>query len=130
MEGLSVNQLTKVYIKIRDARSELSKKFKQEDEALVAQMDVIENHLLEVCKESEANSINTDAGLIMRSISTRYMTSDWDSMYKFFKENDVPALLAQTLHQNNMRQFLEENPDKFPPGMLVDSKYKITVRRK
>jgi hypothetical protein len=28
-----------------------------------------------------------------------------------------------------MKQFLEENPDKFPKGMLLDSQYKITVRR-
>jgi hypothetical protein len=28
-----------------------------------------------------------------------------------------------------MKQFIEENPDVFPPGMLVDSQFKITVRR-
>lgn len=65
----------------------------------------------------------------MRGVSTQYMTSDWDSMYKFIKDNDALGLLKQSLHQSNMKQFLDEYPDKFPPGMLVDSKYKITVRR-
>jgi hypothetical protein len=129
MDDLSANKLVKIYLKIRDARTELSKKFKAEDALLVEQMDLVEKQLLEACNENDAKSINTAAGLVMRGVSTQYMTSDWDSMYKFIKDNDALGLLKQSLHQSNMKQFLDEYPDKFPPGMLVDSKYKITVRR-
>ena len=129
MDNLSANKLTKIYLKIRDARTELSKKFKAEDALLVEQLDIVEKQLLEACKENDAKSINTEAGLVIRGVSTQYMTNDWDSMYKFIKDNDALGLLKQSLHQTNMKQFLEEYPDKFPPGMLVDSKYKITVRR-
>lgn len=129
MDDLSANKLVKIYLKIRDARTELSKKFKAEDALLVEQMDLVEMQLLEACNENDAKSINTVAGLVMRGVSTQYMTSDWDSMYKFIKDNDALGLLKQSLHQSNMKQFLDEYPDKFPPGMLVDSKYKITVRR-
>jgi hypothetical protein len=129
MDDISINKLVKIYIKIRDARTELSKKFKAEDVVLVEQMEVIEKQLLDACNENDAKSINTDAGLVMRGVSTQYMTSDWDSMYKFIKDNDAIGLLKQSLHQANMKQFLDDYPDKFPPGMLVDSKYKITVRR-
>jgi hypothetical protein len=129
MDDMSANKLVKIYLKIRDARTELSKKFKAEDALLVEQMDLVEKQLLEACNENDAKSINTAAGLVMRGVSTQYMTSDWDSMYKFIKDNDALGLLKQSLHQSNMKQFLDEYPDKFPPGMLVDSKYKITVRR-
>lgn len=129
MDDMSANKLVKIYLKIRDARTELSKKFKVEDALLVEQMDLVEMQLLEACNENDAKSINTAAGLVMRGVSTQYMTSDWDSMYKFIKDNDALGLLKQSLHQSNMKQFLDEYPDKFPPGMLVDSKYKITVRR-
>jgi hypothetical protein len=129
MDDMSANKLVKIYLKIRDARTELSKKFKAEDALLVEQMDLVEMQLLEACNENDAKSINTAAGLVMRGVSTQYMTSDWDSMYKFIKDNDALGLLKQSLHQSNMKQFLDEYPDKFPPGMLVDSKYKITVRR-
>ena len=50
-------------------------------------------------------------------------------MYNFVKDNDAYGLLERRIHQSNMKQFVDENPDKFPPGMLVDSKYKIVVRR-
>jgi hypothetical protein len=129
MDSMSANKLTKIYLKIRDARTELSKKFKAEDALLVEQLDIVEKQLLEACKENDAKSINTEAGLVIRGVSTQYMTNDWDSMYKFIKDNDALGLLKQSLHQSNMKQFLDEYPDKFPPGMLVDSKYKITVRR-
>jgi hypothetical protein len=50
-------------------------------------------------------------------------------MYEFVKENDAYGLFEKRISQTNMKQFLEENPDKFPKGMLLDSAYKITVRR-
>jgi hypothetical protein len=128
-DDLSVHKLTKVYLKIRDARAQLSKEYKEQDKALEEQMDVVEQKLLDICKQVDANTIKTPAGLVMRGIDTRYWTNDWDSMYKFVKDNDALGLFEKRLHQTNMKQFLEEYPDKFPPGMLVDSKYKIIVRR-
>ena len=92
-------------------------------------MDVVEQKLLEVCKQVDANSIKTPAGLVMRGVETRYWTNNWDAMYTFVKDNDALGLFEKRIHQGNMKQFLDEYPDKFPPGMLVDSKYKITVRR-
>lgn len=128
-EQLSAQELTKAYIKIRDARSELKAKFDEKDKVLKDQMEMIESKLLEYCKELGADNIKTAAGTVMRRVSTKYWTNDWDSLYKFIKENDAIGVLAQHIHQANMKQFLEENPDVFPPGMLVDSEYKIVIRR-
>jgi hypothetical protein len=129
MDDLSVGKLSQIYLKIRDARSDLKAKYEEDDKKLEEQMDVIEARLLEICKDTDADSIKTQAGTVMRRVATRYWTNDWDSMYNFVKENDAYGLLERRLHQTNMKQFLEENPDKFPPGMLLDSQYKITVRR-
>ena len=85
--------------------------------------------LLEVCKASGAKSIRTAFGTAMMGVKTNYMTSDWGSMYEFIKENDSPELLERRISQLNMKEFLENNPDKMPKGMNVMSKYSITVRR-
>jgi hypothetical protein len=129
MDDIPINKLTKVYIKIRDAREALSKEYATADATLVEQMAVVEQQMLEMFKKNEATSVKTPAGTVIRRVATRYWTNDWDSMYKFIKENDALGLLEQRVHQTNMKQFLEDNPDVFPPGMLVDSKYAITVRR-
>jgi hypothetical protein len=51
-------------------------------------------------------------------------------MKQFIKDNDALDLMEQRVHQTNMKNFLEENPTLMPPGMNVDSRYSITVRRK
>jgi hypothetical protein len=128
-EDVSASKLSSIYLKIRDARLELKSKYEEEDKQLEAQMDVIEAKLLDICKATDADSIKTQAGTVMRRVATRYWTNDWDSMYEFVKENDAYGLFEKRISQTNMKQFLEENPDKFPKGMLLDSQYKITVRR-
>jgi len=128
-EDMSASKLSSIYLKIRDARSALKAKYEEEDKQLEAQMDVIEAELLDICKATDADSIKTKAGTVMRRVATRYWTNDWDSMYEFVKENDALGLFEKRISQTNMKQFLEENPDKFPKGMLLESAYKITVRR-
>ena len=129
MDEVSTSKLSSIYLKIRDARSELKAKYEEDDKKLEEQIDVIEAKLLEICKATDADSIKTQAGTVMRRVATRYWTNDWDSMYEFVKENDAYGLFEKRISQTNMKQFLEENPDKFPKGMLLDSAYKITVRR-
>ena len=129
MSDASVNQLASIYLKIRDEREKIKTAYEEEDKKLVEQMAVVEAEMLEVFKDTESTSIKTPAGTVMRRVATRYWTNDWDTMYNFIRDNDAYGLLERRIHQTNMKQFLEENPDLFPPGMLVDSQYKITVRR-
>ena len=72
----------------------------------------------------------TAKGLFFRSTKTKYWTSDWEQMYSFIKEHDVPEFLDKRLNQTNVKQFLEENPDVLPKGMNVDTEYVISVRKK
>jgi hypothetical protein len=51
-------------------------------------------------------------------------------MRHFIAEHDAFELLEKRIHQTNMKQFLEENPDLHPAGLNVDSEYSVTVRRK
>ena len=123
------DKLAEVYIKIRDKRDELKRRFEEEHSKLEEQLDLISAEMLELCKENGADSIKTPAGTIMRRVDTRFWTSDWESFYNFVDEHDAYALFEKRIHQGNMKQFLEENPDLLPKGLMSDSKYKITVRR-
>jgi uncharacterized protein YqeY len=127
--GASTDKLVKVYIKMRDKRSELKSKFEQEDIKIKEQMDAIESVLLETCKLAGASSIKTSAGTVMRGVKTQYWTSDWESMHKFIKENNALELLERRISQRTMGEFLQNHPDKMPPGMNVESRYVVTIRR-
>ena len=124
-----LSKLTEVYIKIRDARSELKHKFEEQDALLADQAKLLEVTMLDTCKELGADSIRTQHGTIIRSVKSRYWTNDWDSMYTFIREQGAFGLLEKRLHQTNMKQFLEENPMFHPAGLNVDSEYTVIVRR-
>jgi ATP-dependent Lon protease len=130
MSTVNVEQLVKAYIKMRDARQQLQRKFDEADDRIKQQQDAVQQALLELCKETGTDGLKTSAGTVTRTVKTRYWTSDWNSMKNFIKENDAFELLEQRVHQTNMKSFLEENPNLMPPGMNIDSRYAITVRRK
>jgi len=130
MTTLNVEQLVKAYIKMRDARQKLQREFDEADDRIKQQQEVVQQALLELCKETGTDGLKTSAGTVTRTVKTRYWTSDWNSMKNFIKEHDAFELMEQRVHQTNMKSFLEENPDLMPPGMNIDSRYAITVRRK
>ena len=126
----SVEKLTRIYIKIRDAKANLAARFKDDDEALTEQLDIVKRELLAYCAAQGVESVRTAAGLFYRTTKTRYWTSDWESMHKFILENEVPEFLEKRLSQGVVKQFLEENPEAVPPGLNTDVEYVITVRKK
>jgi len=131
MEGetLPADRLVKVYRKIRDAINEQEEAHKTAIAVLKEQLDAISAKLLEICNAQNMDSLRTPEGTVTRRAVTRYWTNDWESMYGFIKEHDVPHLLEQRIHNGNMRQYLEDNPETLPIGLNADTKYAVTVRK-
>ena len=129
VRGVELEKLTKVYLKIKDRRNELSRQFKDEDGDLKEQQETIKRALLNHCEEHNVESVRTSEGLFYRSVRTRYWTSDWESMYRFVHENGVPEFLEKRLNQGSVKQFLEENPEVLPQGLNKDMEYAIAVRK-
>lgn len=128
-EDIATDKLAEVYIKIRDKRAELKEQYEAQDEGLKAQQEMLAEKMLDICRDNNADSIKTPAGTIIRKVDTRYWTTDWDSMYQFIQEHDAYPLLEKRLHQTNLKQFLEENPELLPAGLQADRKYTVVVRR-
>jgi hypothetical protein len=122
-------KLVQVYLKMRDAKELMVREHETKLSELTEQMGIVEQELLEICKATGQDGGKTTYGSFSKTVKTRYWTNDWDSMYGFIKENDVPQILERRIHQGNFKEFMEANPDKLPVGLNVDSKYSITVRR-
>lgn len=122
----SIGRLIKVYIKMREKCKELD----AQKEEIEEQMKLVKAQLLDTCNTMEVNSLNTPFGRVTRGLKTRYWTNDWASMGQFIKDNDAIDLLEHRIHQSNMKTFLEENPDKIPPGLNADREYDVVVYRK
>jgi len=72
-EELGADKLVRVYVKIRDAREALSRKYEEEDAALKEQQDVIKQELLDRCKSVGAESLKTEFGTVSAR-STMFLT--------------------------------------------------------
>lgn len=129
LNGVPADKLVGIYRKIRDAIHEKEEAHKAELAELRAQQELVSDALLALCNEQNLDSIRTSAGTVTRTTVTRYWTSDWESMHKFIQEHEALYLLEQRIHNGNMRQFLEDNPDDLPVGLNADTKYVIRVRK-
>jgi hypothetical protein len=127
---IPADKLVSIFIKMRDKRDEIKREMETKVNEIEEQMHIINQQLLEICKTNGADSIRTPHGTAYRTIKQRYWTNDWENFHKFMQEQGAMELLERRIHQSNMKQFLEENPDLHPMGLNVDSEYAITVRRK
>jgi|TARA_R110002167_G_scaffold6708_2_gene31559 hypothetical protein len=127
MADESAESLTRVFHKIKTERERIKTEFKKEDKVLEDQQKLIKENLLSFFKEGEITSLTTEAGRVTRSIKTRYWTSDWDEMYKFVLEHNVPEFFSKSLNQSNVKEFLEDNPDIVPKGLNADSEFVLSI---
>lgn len=121
--------LVSAYINIRDERDRIISQQKQALKELELQLETVSKALLEICKENKLDGFRTDFGTVSQITKTEYWTNDWDSLYKFIKENDAFHLLHKRVNQSGMKEFLDENPDLHPAGLNVDQEYSIRVTR-
>ena len=126
---LSLEKLTRVYIKMREKKAEISQELEAKMSEMDEKMKTVKTAILDHMKELGAESLRTDAGTVYRTVRTTYSTNDWDSMNKFILEHSVPELLEKRIHQTNMKVFLEEHPDVLPPGLNANMEYSVTTKR-
>jgi hypothetical protein len=128
-EPIPLDRLAKVYRKMRDKISELTKEYDTQVELLKAEQAEIADAMKEQMKALGVTSVRTDQGTVVMSVKTRYSTADWDSFKKFVVEHDALDLFEKRIAQTNMKQFLDENPGTVPPGLNSNSEYDISVRK-
>jgi hypothetical protein len=126
---LTLEKLTRIYIKMREKKAELTQELEAQISELDEKMKTVKTGILDHMKEIGAESLRTDAGTVYRTVRTTYSTNDWDSMNKFILEHSVPELLEKRIHQTNMKAFLEEHPDVLPPGLNANMEYSVTIKR-
>jgi hypothetical protein len=125
-----IEKIVAAYIKMRDTKDALYKEYSAKANEIEEQMTLLKHKLIEISKETGATSFSTPHGVAYRTIKNRYWTNDWGSFYDFMREQGTMELLEKRIHQTNMKEFLEQNPEVHPPGLNIDSEYEITVRRK
>jgi len=120
------DEAVEAYVKLRDAIKEKEEEIKKLKEIQAN----ISAFLLSLCSEKNGvTSIRTEHGTVTRTLKRTFWTNDWENFHKFLQDNDALHLLQKRIHDGNMKEFLEENPDLVPVGLQSDAKYIISVRK-
>lgn len=128
-DNIDIENLVEVYRKIRDTIAKRKEVFEAELEELDKSLSVVSAAILDFCNAHNLDSVKTPMGTVSRRVQTRYWTNDWESMYNFVVEHNVPFILEKRIHNGNMQHVLDENPDLMPMGLQLDRKFTIQVRK-
>jgi hypothetical protein len=127
---LNLDELVKIYLTIRNEREKLKSGWEVADGALEQEMKLLEQSMLTVCNDTNASSIRTESGTVIRSLKERFTTNDWDNFKKFVLDNEAIDLLERRIHQGNFKEFMAEHKDEgLPPGVNVMREFTIVVRK-
>ena len=127
--GITLDRLTRVYIKMRDKLAEMTREFEATETALKAQQAEVAAVMKDILQQVGGTGVKTEYGTVSLKTSTRYYTQDWDAMYRFLQEHDALHLLEKRLAQRNMSEFLESNPGVIPPGLNTVSEVSVSVTK-
>jgi hypothetical protein len=125
LDNNQIEKLMQVSVNMRDKIDELEKQITD----IKVQRDKVDMALNEACRTLNVTSLKTNVGTLSRTLRTRYWTSDWAEMYKFTKEHDLPEFYEKRLVQSVIKEFLETNPDKAPPGLQATSEYTVRITK-
>jgi len=120
-----IEKLMRAELNMRNKISELEKEISN----IKVQREKVQAALNDICRELNVTSIKTSVGTVIRSVRTKFWTDDWGSMYEFMRDNNAIDLLEKRICQGNMKEFLEANPGKLPPGLQTLQEYTVSVRK-
>ena len=129
-DDLNFEELVKIYLTIRNEKEKLEAEWKVQNDALVADMNVLAGQMMEACNKNNVSSMRTKSGTVVRKLTERYTVSDGDSFRKFVLENGLVDLFEARIHQVNFKEFIAEHKDDgLPPGVNVMREFSIVVRK-
>jgi hypothetical protein len=130
MSENNLDELVKIYLTIRSEREKLESDWKAQDLELKNDQALLEQQMLGVCNDTNATSIKTEEGTIIKSLKERFTLSDRGAFDSFVRENDAVELYEARIHQGNFKEFIAEHAgDGLPPGVNVMREFTIVVRK-
>jgi hypothetical protein len=126
---MDINKLTRVYLKIRDTRSQLTQQFNEKDKELKDQQLRIEAELLRFLQANSVDSVKSENATVYRQEELTPSASDWDALYSWIKEHDAFDALEKRVKKTFIKEYAETNDGALPPGVSVYREYVVRVRR-
>lgn len=125
----NAEKLVRVYRRIREARERNTAEYNKRDAELKEQQDMVGKALIALMDAQQSLGLKTAEGTVTKVVKNRFWNVDWPAFNKFVKERDLFDLFEKRLAQKNMAEFIESNPGVAVPGLQVDRRFDVLVRK-
>ena len=125
----SMDDLCRIYIKIRNKKQETTKEYDEAVAVLDEKLNTLAGAMKDILVATGAQSVRTEHGTVYSTIKTRYYPMDWAVFGEWVIKNNAIDLLEKRVAQKNTAQWLDENPKNPPPGLQAESEQTVTVRK-
>ena len=105
------------------------KKLEDEVTDIETQREEVRDAIMKLMNEQEVESVRTAHGTVTRTIRERYWTGDWAALHQYILDNGALGLLEKRVQQTNMKEWVAEHPDDYPPGLNIDRAYTWSIRK-
>lgn len=122
-------EIIKQYVALRDYKEELVKQQKAALKPYNDALDTLENALLEQLNADAAQSIKTEFGTAFKKTSMTVKTVDKDALFDFVRSTENFSMLTAAVSKEALKEYMEENEDRRPPGVDVTFFTEVQVRR-
>lgn len=127
-EPVPMDDLVEKYISIRDAKSRLVAKQKEQVAELDAVLTQIEVVLLKTFQDLGTESVRTKSGTAYKQVRTSAGVADWDVLLAYVRKHDLWQMLERRVSKTAVEEFKAEHGE-IPPGVNTREEIVINVRR-
>jgi len=121
---ITVDKLVAIERKMTIAMDELQARI----DGVEAERKEVRSAILGIMNARGEDSVKTEHGTVSRTIRERIWTNDWAPLQDYILQHGAIELLEKRIHQTNMRQWMDEHQNDYPPALNVDREYTITIR--
>lgn len=124
------DELVLAFARIRDARAELKRKYETADNELKQKLTTVENEMLRRAQEQGVDGFKTEYGTTYQSETQHISIADDDEWVSFLKEENDPSYLERRPALGRIKEYMEANGGKLPPGIKMYRELHMRVRAK
>lgn len=125
-DTVDMEQLVRVFRKIRDVRREKSKAFKATDADLKSKLDLIAANILDFFNTTNQTSAKTDVGTAYKKLKTQASCSDWLTFYEWIRATNAFEFLHKRVTEKEVAKYRAVHKE-LPPGVRVNEQWVIGV---
>lgn len=128
MSQLSIEDLTRVFIHLRDKKKEMEARHKEELAPINAKMDralsLLDAYMTSQGLQNAKNAYGTPYKVTVDTVRI----TDWESAVEFVEANHLQHWYTRALSKEGVVTYLEEH-GALPPGVELVRRTKVNVKR-